>query len=210
MACQYPSVILTGLPGSGKTTCGALLAERLGRAFLDTDQLIEAALQKKVSEIFDEMGEAVFRQLESTTLALLNGQGLEDGATAYARSLENRISDELSRAQALGGSVIAVGGGVPESDFNRAIMKSLGTVVYISSPLDEIAFRLEANADRPLFRTTTNSADVLEAVTDRLSVLLDRRSRFYETADIKIETAGLNPDEIVNRLQEALKTVSKN
>ncbi len=210
MALSQPCVILTGLPGSGKTTCGALLAEQLGFAFLDTDQLIEAALQKSVGHIFEESGEPVFRKIESTVLALLNGITPEDSCTLGFSALAGHISNELERMRAFNGLVIAVGGGVPESESNRSFMKTLGTVIYIAAPVDEIAKRLQSNSQRPLLKGGQDSPNTLTAMAYRLANLLDRRKLLYETADIKIDTSGLKPDEIVNRLQEALKTVLKN
>jgi len=56
--------VLIGPPGSGKTTLGRLLAERLGVAFRDTDADVEAAAGKPVGDIFIEEGEARFRELE--------------------------------------------------------------------------------------------------------------------------------------------------
>ncbi|WP_113704756.1 shikimate kinase [Nonomuraea lactucae] len=56
--------VLIGPPGSGKTTLGRLLAERLGVAFRDTDADVEAVAGKPVSDIFVEDGEARFRELE--------------------------------------------------------------------------------------------------------------------------------------------------
>ncbi|MBX9671538.1 MAG: shikimate kinase [Candidatus Obscuribacterales bacterium] len=209
MALSQPCVILTGLPGSGKTTCGALLAVQLGFAFLDTDQLVEAALQKRVGQIFEESGESVFRKIESTLLALLNGVTPEDSCIGFS-ALAGHISNELERMRAFKGLVIAVGGGVPESESNRSFMKTLGTVIYIAAPVDEIAKRLQSNSQRPLLKGGQDSPNTLTAMADRLANLLDRRMLFYETADIKIDTSGLKPDEIVTRLQEALKTVLKN
>lgn len=59
-----PHIVLVGLPGSGKTTVGALLADKLGKAFLDFDAEIERREGKTISEIFGEKGEGHFRELE--------------------------------------------------------------------------------------------------------------------------------------------------
>ncbi|MES2178671.1 MAG: shikimate kinase [Gemmatimonadota bacterium] len=70
-----PHIILVGLPGSGKTTVGALLAARLGRAFLDFDQEISRREGMSVSEIFAMRGEHQFRELERALTAELRHMG---------------------------------------------------------------------------------------------------------------------------------------
>lgn len=61
-------VVLIGLPGAGKTTVGKLLAERLGAPFVDPDAIIVRKMQKPVTRIFAEDGEAKFRSLELETV----------------------------------------------------------------------------------------------------------------------------------------------
>lgn len=61
-----PHHVLVGLPGSGKSTVGAMLAEKLGRTFLDFDVEIERREGMPITQIFGERGEAAFRQLERT------------------------------------------------------------------------------------------------------------------------------------------------
>jgi shikimate kinase len=64
-----PAVVLVGPPGSGKTSVGQVLAERLGVSFRDTDADVEAVAGKPVPEIFYDDGEAVFRDLERQAVA---------------------------------------------------------------------------------------------------------------------------------------------
>jgi shikimate kinase len=64
-------IVLVGAPGSGKSTVGALLAERLGVKFTDVDAVIEKRAGKSIAEIFAEDGEAAFRELEEMTTAEL-------------------------------------------------------------------------------------------------------------------------------------------
>ena len=64
-----PVVVLVGVPGSGKTTVGTLLADRLGVGFRDTDQDVERTEGKPVPEIFMDSGEARFRELEKAAVA---------------------------------------------------------------------------------------------------------------------------------------------
>src|SRR5262245_7005502 len=61
---KVPHVILVGLPGSGKSTVGAAVADKLSRGFLDIDVEIERREGRSVSQIFAERGEPYFRQME--------------------------------------------------------------------------------------------------------------------------------------------------
>jgi shikimate kinase len=71
------AVVLVGAPGSGKSTVGALLAERLGLPFLDVDEVIEQRTGRTIAEIFADDGEPAFRALEEqTTLELLEQAGV--------------------------------------------------------------------------------------------------------------------------------------
>jgi shikimate kinase len=70
-------IVLVGAPGAGKSTVGALLAERLGTEFTDADGVIEQRAGKSIAEIFADDGEAAFRRLEEeTTAALLRRPGV--------------------------------------------------------------------------------------------------------------------------------------
>jgi shikimate kinase len=70
-------VVIVGAPGSGKSTVGALLAERLGVPFIDVDAVIEAEAGKPIAEIFAEDGEPAFRAVEeATTRWLLTEPGV--------------------------------------------------------------------------------------------------------------------------------------
>jgi shikimate kinase len=70
-------IVLIGAPGSGKSTIGALLAERLGVEFIDVDAVIEKRAGKSIAEIFAEDGEPAFRELEeATTAELLSHPGV--------------------------------------------------------------------------------------------------------------------------------------
>jgi shikimate kinase len=64
-----PRAVLIGLPGTGKTTAGRLLAQRLGVPFADSDELVEARAGRAVREIFDSDGERAFRTAEAEAIA---------------------------------------------------------------------------------------------------------------------------------------------
>ncbi|WP_202878766.1 shikimate kinase [Ornithinimicrobium ciconiae] len=78
MSAQRPLAVLIGPPGAGKSTVGALLAQRWDTTFRDTDALIEAAQGRAIPEIFFDDGEATFRVIERETVlaALADGGGV--------------------------------------------------------------------------------------------------------------------------------------
>lgn len=105
------NVILIGMPGAGKTSCGKRLAKLIGRSFVDMDHVIEADCGRSPADIISEDGEAAFRSIETRVTA------------AYA-----------SRS----GLVIACGGGVVTRPENYAILHQNGTIVLIDRPLDQL------------------------------------------------------------------------
>jgi shikimate kinase len=116
-----PTAVLIGAPGSGKTTVGALLAERLGQAFTDIDDVVARHAGKPVSEIFIDDGEEEFRRLERA---------------AVAESLH-------------GGGVVALGGGAVMDPRTRSALAS-HRVVYLQVEFDDALKRVGLNKARPL------------------------------------------------------------
>lgn len=119
-------MFLVGMPGSGKTAVGEVLAERLGVGFVDLDGRIEHASGRSIGEIFTQEGEAGFRRLE----------GLE-----------------LRSVVGLAPAVVACGGGVVLDPGNVGLMRETGTVVYLDTPPATLAERLRPYGDRPLLRS---------------------------------------------------------
>jgi shikimate kinase len=135
------NIILCGFMGTGKTTVGELLAERLGWRFVDTDSLIETRLGgRPISQIFAEEGEAFFRRWES------------------------RICEELVRSKH---EVIATGGGLVLNPANRAALNRAGMVVCLEAPADEIVARLHGATDRPLLAGADPLARIRELLATR-------------------------------------------
>jgi shikimate kinase/3-dehydroquinate synthase len=117
---------LIGNMGSGKTTVGKRVAERLGLPFYDLDQRIEQATGLTIAELFAQQGEARFRDLESRALA------------------------EIA---CLPQGVVATGGGVVLRETNRVLMRRTGWVIYLRASPDTLWRRLKHATDRPLLRT---------------------------------------------------------
>jgi thymidylate kinase len=68
-------IVLTGFMGSGKSTVGPILAQRLGWSFIDVDEVIEAEPRVPIAELFARHGEAAFREREQETIARLHAAG---------------------------------------------------------------------------------------------------------------------------------------
>ena len=105
------NIVLTGMPGSGKSTVGKLIAEKLGRPFIDTDRLAEEKAGCKIAELFQKKGEETFRKLES------------------------EVVKEVSKKT---GSVIATGGGVPLRKENIRALKENGRIYFLDRPLSQL------------------------------------------------------------------------
>src|SRR5438093_3861266 len=116
------NVILVGFMGAGKSVCGRLLARRLGRCFVETDDIIVASEGRSIPEIFREAGEARFRQLE--------------GDVVEALKLKS-------------GEVIATGGGMPCRDGRMELLRELGTVVWLDGDLGSCTRAPAASATAP-------------------------------------------------------------
>ena len=157
-------IFLTGCTGTGKSTVGKRLARLLGADYADTDILIEEAEGMPVSAIFDEYGEAYFRECETRTLEQL-----------AAQSAGTAVMKETGKIL-----VTATGGGIVLSGRNRRIMRESGTVVWLRTEPAEIARRLEGDSTRPLLRG--------RKLEDKLAEMMKERTGFYEDCDIQVET----------------------
>ena len=105
------SIVLTGMPGSGKTTVGRLLAQKLGRPFYDSDDEITSRTGRTPNEIIRADGEAAFRDIEADVIAALS---LEPGC------------------------VIATGGGAILRHENIRHLRANGRIFFLDRPLDDI------------------------------------------------------------------------
>lgn len=115
-------IVLMGFMGAGKTTVGYLLAEKLGLPFIDVDARIERSEQRTVRQIFDDDGEATFRQLEHcAVLEILAGPD----------------------------AVVALGGGAAEHAGTRLALEG-AIVVYLEVDFEEAILRVGADANRPM------------------------------------------------------------
>lgn len=128
------NIILCGFMGCGKTTVGKILSRMLSWEYLDLDELIEEEAGKPIPAIFQEEGEAAFRNLEHETVA----------------ALAKRIR-----------CVISAGGGTMVYERNRKAISPLDTVVFLEADFESCYSRIK-NSDRPLVRQHTK--EELEAL----------------------------------------------
>lgn len=126
---RTPAVYLIGFMGSGKTTVGRILADRLGWDFYDLDDDIEHKAGKRIADIFDSEGEEAFRSMEREALA-----------------------GRVHRIQGGHAMVLALGGGACVTETCMERLSNNGVTVYLDCDFDTLAARVAAFEHRPLAR----------------------------------------------------------
>jgi shikimate kinase len=134
------SLVLVGLPGSGKSTVGRSLARRLNLPFSDSDHAIEQRLGCSIREFFEREGEAGFRDIEQQVLADL-------------------VSGDRR--------VLATGGGAVLREANRTLLRGAGHVLYLRSTPEELWRRLRHDTQRPLLQVIDPQARLRELYEQR-------------------------------------------
>lgn len=164
---QGQNLVLIGFMGSGKTSVGLKLSYRMRMPVEDTDKLIERREGRSINEIFADDGEEYFRQLETELLEELK--------------VKSR------------GRIFSVGGGTPIRPENRALLKQLGTVIYLRVQPETVYERLKNDTSRPLLQCD----DPLQ----RIRELLDYRKEAYEAcADIVIDVDEMDMENILKAI----------
>jgi shikimate kinase len=127
---RAPGIYIAGFMGSGKSTVGRMLADRLGWQFADLDAEIEAQERQRIGHIFETRGEAEFRRLETAMIG------------AYVRHVERGAP-----------TVIALGGGAFVHPGNFHLIEQHGISIWLDCSFEAIGQRLAADPqDRPLAR----------------------------------------------------------
>jgi shikimate kinase len=161
---------LIGYRATGKTTLARLAAERLGWPWIDADVEIERRAGKSIARIFAEDGEPAFRDLEAGVIA------------------------DLCRRDRL---VLAAGGGAPLRPENRRAMCMGGAVVWLTARPETILARMTADATTAARRPNLTDKDPLAEIVALLAV---REPIYREAADIRIDTEGRTPKELVDEI----------
>ena len=137
---QIRNLALVGFMGTGKSSVGRLVADALHFTFLDTDRVIEARAGKMISQIFEQEGEAAFREWE------------------------RRIVQELTRRNR---TVIATGGGLPANEANLASLKSHALVICLWASPEKILERVRGLSHRPMLNDPDPLARIRELLAQR-------------------------------------------
>ena len=171
-------IFLAGFMGSGKSTIGPILANVLGWNFFDLDRVIESKQSKKVVDIFAEKGEAGFRLLEREVL------------------------QEIAKGENV---IIALGGGTIADQKNINFMKKKGKIVFLEASPESFYQRLRFKTDRPMLRGKDDELLSQDELKKRISEILNYRKKYYDQADISLQTDGLTIGKTVDAISKIIQ-----
>lgn len=178
-------IYLSGFMTSGKSTIGPILANTLGLSFFDLDKVIEEKERKTIVEIFEQNGEAYFRELETGVLR------------------------EIIKHENI---VLSLGGGTLAKQENFDMLKTSGVVVYLKVSVPTLYKRLKNKIDRPIFRDLVLGENSEDEFLKRIKDLLDKRQEFFEKADIIFTTdgspIGITVDKLAKKIMKSLNEES--
>ncbi len=164
------NIVLTGFRATGKTSVGRLLAAKLGYGFVDADQLLSERLGSTIAECVARHGWDRFRQAERQLLA---------------------------EVPAMSCTVMATGGGAIEHQREWQELRDRCVVVWLDADIATIRQRLGCDPQTAAQRPSLTGA----AVDDELEQVLRRRLPLYAAgSDLRLETAGVAPDVLAERL----------
>ena len=123
-------ITLIGMMGSGKTSCGSALANKLGVNFIDIDKIIETESNLKISEIFNKYGEKYFRTLEE-------------------RVIYSKINEYLKENLK---AIISLGGGGFESKKTRKLLLNHTKVIWLNADIKVLSKRVGNALNRPMIK----------------------------------------------------------
>ena len=172
-------LVLVGLMGAGKSTVGPRCAKRLGRPFVDTDEVIASAAGMSVAELFAREGEPAFRALERDAVA-------EAGAAIVP-------------------SVIAVGGGAVVDAENRRLLREAGFVVWLRANPAQLAARVGDGRGRPLL----DQAPLGDTAATLAGLEARRRSAYEAAAHTTVDTDGLAVAAVVDEVLARFATAAE-
>jgi len=174
------TIFLTGFMGSGKTMIGRQLAQMLHRSFYDLDEIICAAHNMTVKEIFEKFGEPFFRLTETQELRAL-------------------VNQEIL-------SVVALGGGAYCSEQNQSLLKNNGIVLFLDVKTNLLIQRLMKNTKRPLLLNSDGSMKTEVEVAAIIEDMMEKRQNWYLNADVHLYIdQAMDKDEVSSFVYQELK-----
>lgn len=171
------NIILCGLPNSGKSTCGPIVAKLLEYSFVDADRLMEknyherTGQSKSAREIFNAEGNKIFRDLETEVLEQLQ--------------TEKQV-------------VIALGGGALMTSGNPQLIKSLGKLIYLECDAKVILERFFIKGVPSYLDKDDVEGSFLEYAKQRCPI-------YEKTADIIVKTENMSPQQIAEEIYEIIR-----
>ena len=170
------SIVLIGYRGCGKSTVGRKLADRLWQKFVDSDDLIVRKAGKSIREIFEQQGEAAFRDLET------------------------QVVRELA---AVPDQVVALGGGALQREENRQALKAGGhKLIYLRCEPEELFRRIQED---PQTGEARPSLTPLGGGLEEIKALLAEREPVYRSVmTAELEVTNLTPEEAVQYIVRLL------
>ena len=203
------SIILCGIKHCGKSTLGKMLAAALGLDFYDTDDLISEQTGMDARAIYKSQGKDAFMAAElkaceylQELLSAPNETSQAQNAAAFGQQKKRGASDNSSQAKeaaAAKSAVIATGGGICQNEPAIAILKKLGTIVYLEVPEITAAGRIVREArflpdgtiqNLPAYIANKNPADQKEVRAIFHDFYMERTKKYRSLADITVQAQG--------------------
>ena len=196
------SIVLCGIKHCGKSTLGKMLAAALGLDFYDTDDLIFEQTGMDARAIYKSQGKDAFMAAELKACEFLrdilqnapSGNGLQDQDAGAASCGQNS-----SQAKNCAAAVIATGGGICQNEPAIAILKKLGTIVYLEVPEITAAGRIVREArflpdgtiqNLPAYIANKNPADQKEVRAIFHDFYTERTKKYRSLADASVQAQG--------------------
>ena len=178
MNVDNKNIAFVGFMASGKSSVSKELSLALEKEMVSSDDVIVEREGRSIKEIFENSGEDYFRKNESEILI------------------------ELSKKSDL---VMSLGGGTMANEKNLAVLKKVGTIVYLKASTDSFYNRLKYKRDRPSLGVNESEDFTKEKLVNRINQLMAKRAKFYEQADIIIDTDDSSVGRTVDKIIKLLK-----
>jgi len=169
------NIFLVGMMGAGKTTVGKLLAQQLGKIFVDSDEEIQQRTGVTIPHIFDVEGEAGFRQREASVIQDLV------------------LLDNI---------VLATGGGAVLNEKSRVALCCNGIVVYLKSTIHDLWQRTRHDRNRPLLQTADPHARLKNMYEQRDPLYAQMANLVMPTGKQSAQSLVLHLQQELNRFSE--------